>query len=250
MNIQNILIKKPLLGKLENVTENKNYQRIIFINGFHKKVSANLENSNKAARAHKKNLGYYYNKKDGNIYVKISARNGAGGGMVGVQLLVDYNSSEVEKDFNEAARNENWLALYEHTKFLINLGDTSAWFSFQFIPHDQRYLAKPFTIITAFNPYMNSKDRTCVENFMANNELFLMLKEGNYHFLPSMGELSGYCEDSYIVYDIALDDALKIGRVFRQESIVFNDGQVIAVIGCNNAIKVIELNHYKLDEKI
>ena len=163
---------------------------------------------------------------------------------------IDYSSNQTKALFAEAAKNEDWKTLYEHTKFLINLGDTSAWFSFQFIPHDQKYLVKPFAIITAFNPYMNSKDRTCVENFMANNELFLMLKEGNYHFLPSMGELSGYCEDSYIVYDIALDDALEIGKVFRQESIVFNDGQVIAVIECNTAVKIIELNHYKIYDNL
>jgi len=97
---------------------------------------------------------------------------------------------------------------------------------------------------------MNSKDRTREENIMANDELSLMLKESKYHFLPSVGELSGYGEDSYIVYDIALDDVLEIGREFMQESIVFNDGQNIAIIECNTAVKVIELNHSEIYDKL
>ena len=51
-------------------------------------------------------------------------------------------------------------------------------------------------------------------------------------------------------FSISLDDALEIGRVFRQESIVFNDGQVIAVIECDTAVKVIELNHSKIYDKL
>lgn len=243
---RNILIKEPLFGQLKNMTESENYQRIIMINGFHEKVSADLENFNKATRAHKKNLGYYYNKKDGNIYVKISARNGAGGGMVGVQLLVDYSSSVIKKEFNEAAKNENWLALYQHTKFLINQGNESTWFSFQFLPYEKKYLQKRFVIITAFNPYMNNKKRTPKENLMENDSLSLMLEEEKYHFLSSEGELSGYFEDSFIVYDITLEKALEFGRVFQQESIVYNNGQVVAVVDCTTALNVIQVNHYKI----
>jgi hypothetical protein len=97
---------------------------------------------------------------------------------------------------------------------------------------------------------MSDKDRTYKDNLMANDDLFLILKEGNYHFLPSQGELSGYYEDSYIVYDIALKKALEIGNKFQQQSIVYNDGKIIRIVDCTTLDNVIELYHYGIYDKL
>ena len=191
----------------------------------------------------------YYNVDNGNLYAKIIIE-GSSYIDISSPLFIDYSSNKTKTLFAEVAKNEDWQTLYEHTKFFINLGDTRSWFSFQFIPHDQKYLAKSFAIITAFNPYMNSKDRTCVENFMANNELSLMLEEGKYHFLLSKGELSGYSEDSFIVYDMALEKALEVGRIFEQESIVYNNGKVVAIVDCETSKNIIELNHFEIYQNI
>ena len=128
---------------------------------------------------------------------------------------------------------------------LIKFEEGSAWFSFQFIPYDKKYLARPFAIITAYNPNMKNCNRTPEDNALANERLSLLLKNEGYYFLPSVGELSGYSEESYIVYDISRSKALAIGKQFQQESIVYNDGKIIAVVDCKTSENVIELNHFK-----
>jgi len=243
------LIKEPLLGKLKNIVDRDDYQQVILINGFHDKVDADLKKFNKVKKAHKNNLGYYYNTKDGNIYVKISVRNGVGIDIVGVQLLLDYNSSEVKEKFKIMAKNRNWLALYQHTKFLINLGSESVWFSFQFLPHNKKYLEKSFAIITAHNPYMKSTN-TIAENNTVNKKLQKNLLKNRYVFFSSIGELSGHSEESFIVYSITLDEALEIGRKFQQESIVFNNEKVLAVVECENKLPILEVDHNKIYKEL
>ena len=187
----------------------------------------------------------YYNIDNGNLYAKTIIKDSSYIDMSS-PLLINYSSNKTRALFDEAANKEDWKTLYEHTKFSINLGDTSVWFSFQFIPYDQKYLAQPFAIITAFNPYMNNKKRTLKENIMANDELSLMLEEGKYHFLLSEGELSGYSEDSFIVYNMPLKKALELGNIFEQESIVFNNGKIVAVVDCETSENIIELNHFAI----
>jgi len=237
--------EEDLAGHPSNLFLEEDYQHILMVNGFDKIIQSEYLLYSATGQASKKVLGYYYDLANKNIYAKVLFATRVGVG-VRSRLVMDYNSVKTKIIFDEAAEKEDWKTLYEHTKFLINLGSSSALFSFQFIPYDQKYLSRPFAIITAFNPNMKDDGRTAEENLKANAELYSMLEEKKYHFLPSNGELFEHSEASYIVYGIALEEALAIGRIFGQESIVYNDGEIVAVVDCKTAINVIELDHFEI----
>ena len=82
---------------------------------------------------------------------------------------------------------------------------------------------------------------TVAENNIANKKLQKTLSKNRYVFLSSIGELSGHSEESFIVYDITLEEALEIGREFQQESIVINNGKVLSIVGCENKLPILEV---------
>jgi len=111
-----------------------------------------------------------------------------------------------------------------------------------------KYLERPFAIITAVNPNMQALTDT--QNNQENKKLFKKLSKKKYDFFPSQGELSGHSEESYIIYDISFDEALNLGSLFNQESIVFNDGKVISIVKCSDEKSAISFNHSKLYKNI
>lgn len=207
----------------------KECQEIILINGMDKEIEAEFERFNRNARMAKKADGYFYNTSDKNIYLNKFAW-AIGGGGHNPMILIDYYSDENKLKFETAAKRSNWLPIYEHTKFLINSNDGSAWFSFQFLPKESHYLARPFAIISAENPFMGSPDETLNE---ASNEIMRnTLKDLGYEFYQSIGELSDHAENSFIIYNIDKNKAIELGQEFQQESIVFNNGESICILKC------------------
>jgi hypothetical protein len=130
---------------------------------------------------------------------------------------------------------------HRYTKFLINSPLGRRWISFQFIPAKKAVLAKPFAIITAHNP----KDMifNSFLNFIRNTELESVIKSLGYDYMTSIGELYEYREESFIVYDIELKEALRIASMFDQDTIFYNDTKEISIIKCENAEKILNYNY-------
>lgn len=206
------------------------YQEILLINGMDKPIEDEFERFNKNARMLKRARGYFYSTIDKNIYLNEFAANSGGGGYC-PKILIDYDSHDNRLRFTNAANKGDWIPIYEHTKFLINSNDGSVWFSFQFLPKEAHYLKRQFAIISAENPSMQVQSESLNEK---NNQVMEdALKNLGYEFYPSVGELCGHVEKSFIVYDVERDAAIALGNKFQQESIVFNSGEVIEIVECS-----------------
>lgn len=86
---------------------------------------------------------------------------------------------------------------------------------------------KTFLIITAENPMGNKSDNRT--NRRANNSIVDYLNAGNYAWQPVRGKYNN-TENSKIIFNISLDEAINIGLQFNQESFIFgekNDGKTL-----------------------
>lgn len=77
---------------------------------------------------------------------------------------------------------------------------------------------RTFLIITAENP-MGDKANNRI-NRVSNNSLVDYLKQGNYAWQPVRGKY-GNTENSKIIFNISLDEAIRLGLKFQQESFIF-----------------------------
>ena len=226
----------------KKIMHQSDYEAIVMINDLEQKITAEYANRNKEIDSSKIFVqGYFYNKIDKNIYLSVLFRISQGGGHR-ARLLVNYSSYSYTQRFINAANKKEWKVLYQHTKFLINFGSESAWFSFQFIPLNNKFLLRPFAIITALNP--NMQQYSDKGNSSAQKKLYELLVKEKYNVQSSMGELSGHSEDSYIIFDISQERALEIGKKFNQQSIVFNDGETVSIIDCESSEKIVTCSHY------
>ncbi len=216
---------------MSSLYDKEGYQEIILINGLDKETEKEFERFNNHARIAKKYDGYFYNTKDKNIYSNTRVW-GPGGAGHWHEIILNYNSDENKLRFETAAKRNDWIPIYEHTKFLINRNKERVWFSFQFLPKDMQYLKTPFAIISAENPSMGKQDETL--NEISNKRMKSILKDLEYEFYDSIGELSGYIENCFIIYNIDENEAIKLGQEFQQESIVFNDGESLQILECSS----------------
>jgi len=150
-------------------------------------------------------------------------------------LMVD---DEVVVDFKK--KYKDYL---RYTKFLINNPWGREWISFQFIPNKKSILKRPFAIITAHNP----KDLILNDflNFIRNTELEGVIKSLKYEYMTSIGELFDYSEESFIIYDISKQEALRIGNMFDQDTIFYNSGSEISITKCESKEDVLIYNYEK-----
>lgn len=82
--------------------------------------------------------------------------------------------------------------------------------------------ARIFAFITAFNPF--SKLLPVAENKMRQTELLKILRAANLRFLAGYGtneEETWKREESVFIFDISQENALRLGRQFQQNAIVF-----------------------------
>jgi len=233
------------------------YQEVILINGFDKVIEEEYQRFNERARMMKKVGGYFYCTFDKNLYYNEFAMNN-GGSAIFKKILIDYNSYENFLRFKSAANRQDWKTIYEHTKFLINDGYYGAWFSFQFLPKDSKYLKREFAIISAENPYMSYAD-SCPSyiasslrkiNEENNEKMYNLLKKCNYEFYKTVGELTHHSEKCFIIYNISKEKALELGAMFHQESIVFNDTESISIIECASKKAVLNFKFRHLYRKL
>jgi len=95
------------------------------------------------------------------------------------------------------------IEFYKKNMFLLKVNNQDLWFSLN--KHLERaYYNRSFAILTAWNP--NNKPTTDIENSTANQMLKADLYK--YEILDSIGKYNNHQEDSFLVYDISLEEAL------------------------------------------
>lgn len=124
-----------------------------------------------------------------------------------------------------------WLAIYEKTIFSVrNLKGELVPFTAHAAGEHPFLKQKRFAIVTAFNP-MNRK-ASAQENRRRNALLKKDIEDKGYDFYPVQGELNEHAEDSFAVENIPEEEALKLGRKYRQHSILYNDEKGVRFIRC------------------
>ncbi len=152
----------------------------------------------------------------------------------------EYKGKAVYDEFEDALFVDNLMVFdfkrkfkdyLRYTKFLINSKEGRSWVSFQFIPNKYQFLERKFAIITAANP--KNLVLNDYVNFLRNSELESVIKVLGYESFLSIGELFGYSETSFIVYDIKKEEALSLASKFDQHSIFYNSGSYISITECD-----------------
>jgi len=120
------------------------------------------------------------------------------------------------------------IEIYKENQFLLKTTNKELWFSIN-KPLDKVHYKKSFSILTAWNP--NNKPANGEDNRKANNLLLDDLRA--YEVLDSLGKYNDHQEKSFLVYDIELDQALKLGIKYNQYSIFYNDTKSLSYIECS-----------------
>lgn len=222
-----------------NLKKQPIYQEVLLTNNIDKDIENEFTKYNQTARISKKTDSFFYHPIDKNIYLNYCSYGHGGAGHQKL-LVLDYRSEKLKKLFHEIANLNLWNEIYSHTKFLIQMQDSSAWFSFQFLPKDKKFFSKSFAIISAQNPYMlNNKS---LDNKILHDDFLASLIYSNYEYYETAAELCGHIEDCIIIYNIPKDESINIGKKLNQESIVFFENDEISIINCSNSKKNIFLN--------
>jgi hypothetical protein len=93
---------------------------------------------------------------------------------------------------------------------------------------------RSFTVITAHNP--RSKPLSKEENDKRHEALKAALQEQNFSFESSTGESPDgvWVEEGFVVFDLGLEPALRLGRDFGQHAILYGQGNRVAMAWCES----------------
>jgi hypothetical protein len=93
---------------------------------------------------------------------------------------------------------------------------------------------RPYAIITAHNPY--SQKLSEEENDKRHEQLEKILQERNLEHHLSTGESpdGSWIEEGFIIFDISLEDALAVGKLFEQQAIVYGQGNRATLAWCED----------------
>ena len=105
---------------------------------------------------------------------------------------------------------------------------------------DKKYFEIPFAIITAWNP--NNESRSQEANDFMNNKLKEKIKRLKYAYEPTVGKFDEHSEDSFIVFRISKEDAIALGKEFKQYSIFYNNIENLEYIKCEDNSVLIRTN--------
>ena len=121
------------------------------------------------------------------------------------------------------------IEIYKENEFLLKSDNQNLWFTLN-NPLSVAYYSRKFAILTAWNP--NNKPTTDIDNSSANK----ILKDdlSKYEVVDSIGKYKDHQEDSYLVYDISIEDALILGVKYNQYSIFYNDTYALSYIECSS----------------
>lgn len=109
----------------------------------------------------------------------------------------------------------NIKEIYKVNRFVF---ENKQWFSLEDMSYANE-LAKPFCIITGYNP--NNCNMTATYNKSANQKLITRLQALGLEYIGCIGGCFGHYEDSFCVFGISLENALELGKEFGQYSIFY-----------------------------
>ena len=94
----------------------------------------------------------------------------------------------------------------------------------------------PVHVITAWNPY--NIERSTEENDTANVELAVALAGRDVRFIPGRGTSSDgqHHEDSHITWSLTREEAIEIGRQFRQEAVFELTADEFRLVHCGTGV--------------
>ena len=99
------------------------------------------------------------------------------------------------------------------------------------------FSGRAFAVVTAHNP--RSEKLSDEENERRHKELERVLLERNAAFGPSAGESPGgeWREEGVVVYDVSLEGALELGRMFEQHAVLYGQGERVALVWCDGGLE-------------
>ena len=131
--------------------------------------------------------------------------------------------TKIENSLIEAYENTNYY-IYHDTEIIINIAKKNIDLINLF--KDKNLISA--SIITAYNPF--SKIMTEEQNLSAQLQLKKMIEDSNLSYLDAIGqdikkEWPG--EPSFFIENISKENAIKLGRKFNQNAIVWVDKNLI-----------------------
>jgi hypothetical protein len=127
------------------------------------------------------------------------------------------------------------IEIYKDNMFLLKAENKDLWFSVM-SPLDSDYYKRTFAILTAWNP--NNKPTTDTENSTANTKLKADLSK--YEVLDSIGKYNDHEEESFLVYDISIDNAFILSVKYNQYSVFYNDTNKLSYYECSSKRILVE----------
>ncbi len=102
---------------------------------------------------------------------------------------------------------------------------------------DVLFSGRAFAVVTAHNP--RSEKLSDEENERRHEKLEKVLRERNAVFGLSVGESpdGAWREEGVIVYDVALEEALELGRQFEQHAVLYGQGNHVALAWCDGGLE-------------
>ena len=124
----------------------------------------------------------------------------------------------------------DYAEIYLKNVYEIDLPSSDTFlFSLDTLIYDTFFLT-PFAIITAWNP-----DNIELSEEVNRKKNVQLCKELNsYRTLEARGCYKEHCEAGYLVFEISLQEVLRIGRHFRQYAIFYNDSKNLMYVECES----------------
>ena len=119
--------------------------------------------------------------------------------------------------------------IYDQTHFKISRNLVEIDFTIDTLP-SYPPLDVPFAILTAWNP--NNQSLSLEENNRRNTKLFALLLDNNYRLDEALGYLDEHSEESYCIYEITFEEAIKLGKAFEQYAIFYRSSTHVGFYEC------------------
>ena len=103
--------------------------------------------------------------------------------------------------------------------------------------YDTVHTNREFAVLTAWNP--NNQEESLETNRAKNEQLKNELLEENYEIIFGKGGLGDHYEESYLIWDITLEEALEYGIKYKQYSIFCNTLSECGFFTCENCQEIV-----------
>ena len=132
----------------------------------------------------------------------------------------------------------DYKSLYLRNRYEVEqLSNSPFTFSLDTFTHTT-FFDRPFCIITAYNPH--NRTLPLQENRDRNQQLYSSLYSKGYKILKATGCLDEHCEAGFLIYDISLNEALRLGVFYEQYAIFYCDTRCLKYVECETEEVVVE----------